>query len=116
MGYICGRSLVMIGYKLRPVSRKKCQFHLNMDIEGQLWRTSRCDVISDVINIKSTFLGIISGDITISDVTINLYKIFRNFQNGRHFEVKANFEPEVVPEVESYIKIDNAIPYISSFW
>ena len=36
--YICGPSLVMIGQKLRPVSQKMWQFHLNMNIEGTLWR------------------------------------------------------------------------------
>ena len=39
----CGRlhmwtKLVMIGQKLRPVSQKMWQFHLNMNIEGTLWR------------------------------------------------------------------------------
>ena len=58
-------------------------FHLTL--------TSHCDVISDVINIKSTFLGLISGGLSISDVKMNLSKIFRNFQNGRHFEARANF-------------------------
>ena len=38
--YICGLSLVMIGQKLRPVSREMWQFHLNMNIEGTLWRHS----------------------------------------------------------------------------
>ena len=36
--YICGPCLVMIGQKLRPVSQKMWQFHLNMNIEGTLWR------------------------------------------------------------------------------
>ena len=36
--YICGPSLVMIGQKLPPVSQKMWQFHLNMNIEGTLWR------------------------------------------------------------------------------
>ena len=54
-------------------------FHLTL--------TSRCDVISDVINIKSIFLGLISDGLSISDVKMNLSKIFRNFQNGRHFDV-----------------------------
>ena len=36
--YICWPSLVMIGQKLRPVSQKMWQFHLNMNIEGTLWR------------------------------------------------------------------------------
>ena len=35
--YICGPSLVMIGQKLRPVSQKMWQFHLNINIEGTLW-------------------------------------------------------------------------------
>ena len=56
--------------------------------------TSPCDVINDVINIKSTFPGIISDDLSISDVKMNLSKIFRNFQNGRHFEVRAIFQTE----------------------
>ena len=58
-------------------------FHLTL--------TSRCDVISDVINIKSTLLGLISDGLSISDVKMNLSKIFRNFQNGRHTEARANF-------------------------
>ena len=36
--YICGQSLVMISQKLRPVSRKMWQFHLNMNTEDRLWR------------------------------------------------------------------------------
>ena len=36
--YICGPSLVMIAQKLRPVSQKMWQFHLNMNIEGTRWR------------------------------------------------------------------------------
>ena len=55
--------------------------------------TSRCDVvISDVINIKSTFSGIVSDDLSIADVKMNLFKIFRKFQNGRHIEVRAIFQ------------------------
>ena len=42
--------------------------------------TSHCDVISDVINIKNTFGGIISDDLSISDVKMNLSKIFWKFQ------------------------------------
>ena len=58
----------------------------------RLTLTSRCDVISDVINIKITFWEIISDDLSISDVKTNLSKIFRNFQNGRHIEVPAIFQ------------------------
>ena len=53
--------------------------------------TSQRDVISDVINIKNTLLGIISDDLSISDVKMNLSKIFWNFQNDRHFEVRVSF-------------------------
>ena len=66
---------------------------------------SRCDVISDVINITSTFLGSISDGLSISNVKMNLSKIFQNFQNGRHFEVGRTFKPEVVPKVDDTMKI-----------
>ena len=83
----------MIGETLRPVSRKMWQFHLNINIEGTFWRHAARtpDVISDVINIKSTFLGLISDGLSISNVKMNLSEIFRNLQNGRHFEAWANF-------------------------
>ena len=58
--------------------------------------SSRCDVISDVISIKSPFLGLISDGLSISNVKMNLSQIFRSFQNGRHFEVWAIFKPEAV--------------------
>ena len=63
---------------MRPVSRKMWQFHSNMNIEGQLWRHQR-DVISDVINTKNTFWGIISDDLSISDVKMNKIN-FENFK------------------------------------
>ena len=53
--------------------------------------TPHCDVISDVINIKSTFWGFIWDVLSISAGKMNLSKIFKNFQNGRHFEARANF-------------------------
>ena len=73
------------------------------------------DVISDVIDIKSTVLGFILDDLSISNVKMNLSKPFWKFLNGRHFVVRANFKPEVVPEVESYITTGHATPYILSF-
>ena len=56
--------------------------------------TSRCDVTSYVIDIKSTFYGISSDHLSISDVKMNLFKIFWNFQNGRNFEVQTSFLTE----------------------
>ena len=53
--------------------------------------TSHRDVISDVIKIKNTIWGIISDDLFIPDVKMNLSKIFCKFQNGRHFEVRLSF-------------------------
>ena len=47
---------------------------------------------------------------------MNLSKILRNLQNGRHFKVRGTFKPEVVPEVEFNIKIGHAIAYILSFF
>ena len=52
---------------------------------------SHCDVIADVINFKRVFFGVISDDLSISDVRMSLSEIFRYFQNGRHFEVRASF-------------------------
>ena len=42
----------MIGQKLRPVSQKMWQFHLNMNKYRGHTLTSRCDVIGDVIIMK----------------------------------------------------------------
>ena len=67
--------------------------------------TSRCDIISDVINIKSTFLGSILDSLSIYNVKMNLSKIFWNLKNGRHFEVERTFKPEVTPEVDDAMKI-----------
>ena len=67
--------------------------------------TSRCDLNSDVINIKSIFLGSILDGLSISNVKMNLSKIFRNFQNGCLIEVRANYKPQVVPEVDDTMKI-----------
>ena len=43
--YICGPSLVMIAQKLRPVSQKMWQFHLNMNIEGTFW----CHAVTSLV-------------------------------------------------------------------
>ena len=111
--YIRGQSLVMISKKLQPVSRKMLQFHLNMNIEGRfdvtLWRHQWRH------QHQKYFGGLILDGLSISNVKMNISKSFRNFQNGRHFEVRRTFKPEVVPEVESYTKIGHAIPYILRF-
>ena len=51
--------------------------------------TSRSDIVSGVINIKITFSGMISDDLSISIFKLNLSKIFRNLANGRHFDVRS---------------------------
>ena len=53
--------------------------------------TSRCDVISAVMNTKNTFYAIICDVLSISDVKMNLFQIFQNVQNGRLFGVRARF-------------------------
>ena len=81
--YIFGHSLVMIGQKLRHVSRKMWQFHLNMNIEGLFWRHA---VTSSVTSSTSKiFLSLILNGLYISNVKMNLSKILRNFKNGHHF-------------------------------
>ena len=53
--------------------------------------TLRCDVTEDVTSVKHTLSVTICNDLLGYDVKMNLSKIFRNFQNGRHFEVRAIF-------------------------
>ena len=77
--------------------------------------TSRCDVISDVNNIKNTFYVIICDVLSISAVKINLSQIFRNFKMATISRFELVFKPEVVPEVESYTKIGHTIPCILRF-
>ena len=49
-----------------------------------------CDVIDDVIIIKILFC-IIWDDLFISEVKLKLCLVFKNFQNGRLFELVTNF-------------------------
>ena len=105
--------------KLRTVSRKIWQFNLNMNIESQLWRHA---VTSSVISStpKVIFWGIMFDDLSIYDVKMNLYEIYRNFQNGRHFEVRAIFYTASC--TESWVLHQDRpcyslyIPYILSSW
>ena len=76
---------------------------------------SHCDVIAHIINIEMVFSWVISGDLSISDVKMNISEIFLNFQNDPHFEVRCVFKPEVVPEVESNTRIGHVSPYILRF-
>ena len=57
----------------------------------RLTLSSRCDVISAVMNIKNTFYVIMCYVLSISYVKMNLSQIFRNLQNGRHFEVQVRY-------------------------
>ena len=76
--------------------------------------TSRCDVISDVINIKSIFSGIISDDSYLMSKWTYL-KYFKIFKMSAILRSRRYFKPEVVPWLESYIEIGHATPYILSF-
>ena len=79
----------MIGQKLRPVSQKMWQFHLNMNIEDTL--TSRCDVIGDVIimeiilveDLHTVFLKLLSNWGYIENCEI--FKTDENLRSGRTF-------------------------------
>ena len=53
--------------------------------------TLLCDVTNDVTSVKHTFSGKICNYLYGYDVEMNLSKIFRNFQNGRDFDVRAIF-------------------------
>ena len=87
--YICGPSLVMIGQKLRPVSQKMWQFHLNMNIEGTLWRHAVTSWWRH--HYENHFGGWFTHYLYIPVVKLRLYWKLRNFLNWRKFEVHANF-------------------------
>ena len=59
------------------------------EFRGSTLRPS-CDIIDDVITTK-IFFGMIWDDLFKFGVKMKLCLIFRNFQNGRHFEVATNF-------------------------
>ena len=77
--YMCRPILVMIGQKLRSVSRKMWLFLLSMNIEGRIWRHT---VTSWVTLTASTILFSvrICDYLFISDVKLRLYWKIRNFQ------------------------------------
>ena len=62
--------------------------------------TSRCDVISDVINIKSTFSGIISDHLSITAAKMNLSKLFQFFKMAAILRSRRIFQPDVSPDIE----------------
>ena len=62
----------MIDQKLRPVWWKNRQFHLNMNIEGRIWRHAVTSWY-DVFRVKTNFGGRIDNDVTITDVKLRLY-------------------------------------------
>ena len=58
----------------------------------------------------------VEDDIFKTEVKIKLCLIFRNFQNGCHYEVATTLVPEVIPEVEYTSQIAMIIFDILSFW
>ena len=89
------------------------QYILNMTIESNfqvtLWRHQWCHYHAKY------FFGMIWDDLLISNVNLRLRLIFWHFQNGCHFEITANFLPEVIPEVEYDNKVPMSISNILSF-
>ena len=67
--------------------------------------------------MKNIYFGIIWDVFFISKAKLQLYLIFQNFQNGRHFQVAKNFFLlNVIPEVEYISKIAMSISDILIFW
>ena len=60
--------------------------HLNMIIENNVQSPTVTSSLTSS-KLKKVFSKVIYDDLSISDVKINPSKIFRNFQNGRHFQV-----------------------------
>ena len=77
--------------------------------------TSRCDVISDIINIKSTIVGKFWKIFPYLMWKWTYLKYLEIFKMAAILRSGRIFKPKVVPEVESYSKIGHAIAYILSF-
>ena len=102
--YICGQTLVMISQKLRPVSRKMWQRHLKMNIEGRLWRHALTSSVTPSTS-KVLFWGQFWTLFPYIMSKWTYLKYFEIFKMTAMFEVRANFKPEVVPEVDDAMKI-----------
>ena len=88
--YICGPSLVMIGQKLRPVSQKMWQFHLNMNIEGTLWCHAVTSLVTSSLWKSFWWMIYILSFYTWCQIEAILKTAKKNL-NWRKFEVQANF-------------------------
>ena len=112
--YICGPSLVMIAQKLRPVSRKMWRFHLNMNIEGPLWRHAVTSSVTSSTS-KVLFLGYFRTVFRYLMSKWTYLKYFEIFKMAAILRSGRSFKPEVVPEIDSYTKIGHVIPYLLRF-
>ena len=66
--------------------------HLNINIQDTVQSPTVTSLLTSS-TLKRFFSGAISHDLSISDVKMNLSKIFRIFQNSPHFDVQAIFKP-----------------------
>ena len=112
--YICGQSLVMISKKTATCIAENVTISFKHEYRRPTL-TSRCDVISDVINIKNNIWGVILDALSISNVKWTYLKYFEIFKMAAILRSGRTFKLEVLPEVESYTKIDHAIPCILRF-
>ena len=79
----------MIGKKLRPVSQKMWQFHLNMNIEGTLWRHAVTSLVTSSLWKSFWWMIYILSFYTCCQIEAILKTA--NFLNWRKFEVQATF-------------------------
>ena len=68
--------------------------------------SSRCDVISDFINVRRLFLWWLAYVLSISNGKLELFMIFQKFEKWRNFELAANFLNKSVT--------DNWVCYVNS--
>ena len=73
------------------------------------------DVISDVINIKSTFWVLFRTVFPYLMWKWTYHKYLEMFKMATILGFERVFKPEVVPEFESNSKIGHAVPYILRF-
>ena len=113
--YICGLSLVIIGQKLWPVSRKMWQFHLNMNIEGTFWRHTHketgmlvypTEVFVDYIeSLETRFTLVFAAVMHMTGVMRRLYKNMDGLSDGVLHCTNSSCLAKLCAMTKLYIKV-----------
>ena len=105
----------MIGQKLRPVSQKMWQFHLNMNIEVTLWRHAVTSLVTSSLWKSFWWMIYILSFYTCYQIEAILKTAKKNLTDENLRSVRT-FSPKVSPEICYINRIAKGTPYILSYW